>query len=75
MMTSEGRRALDELRQADEDPRQLSLPWGGRSPRCLTKAYARFSLPARAATLDEFFDEDIIDEQHRRFLEPYGGEE
>ena len=63
MMTPEGRAVLDKLRQESPDE---SLPWGGRSPRVLTEAYQRFSLSHEAATLDEFFDDQLIDEQCRR---------
>ena len=56
---------LDGLRvEQGFDP---DLPWGGRSPRHLTEAYQRFSFRLEAATLDEFFDEDVVDEQYRRF--------
>ena len=55
---------LDSLRvEQGLDP---DLPWGGRSPRHLTDAYIRFSLTHEAATLDEFFDDAVIDEQCRR---------
>ena len=65
-MTREGRAVLDELRvRGGLDPR---LPWGGRSPRVLTRAYAQFILRREVAPLDEFFDEEVLDEQYRRFL-------
>ena len=55
---------LDGLRlEQGLDP---DLLWGGRSPRVLTEAYIRFSLSQEASSLDEFFDEEVIDEQCRR---------
>ena len=63
MMTPEGRARLDELRQEAPDN---SLPWGGRSPRVLTKAYERFTLRREAAPLDE---DAMLDEQYQRFLQ------
>ncbi len=62
-ITRAGTAALDELRQ--EAGLDESLPWGGRSPRVLTKAYQRFTLRREAAPLDE---EAGLDEQYRRFL-------
>ncbi len=62
-ITRAGTAALDELRQ--EAGLDESLPWGGRSPRVLTKAYQRFTLRREAAPLDEEAD---LDEQYRRFL-------
>jgi len=69
-MTPRGRALLDELQQEALDS---SLPWGGRSPRFLTEAYQRFSLPQEAAPLERFFDEGVIDEQYQRFLTDEGG--
>jgi len=71
-MTEAGRKALLELREVatgDSDPLQLSLPWGGRSPRSLTKAYAMFSLTPEASRPDEFFDDRVLEDQYRRFLD------
>ncbi len=63
MLTPTGRAVLDGLRVSQGlDP---ELPWGGRSPRVLTRAYERFTLRDVAARPDEF-DEELIDEQHRR---------
>ena len=64
MLTPEGRARLDELRQEAPDN---SLPWAGRSPRVLTKAYERFTLRRDASPLDE---DAVIDEQYQRFLSP-----
>ncbi len=65
-LTPAGRAALDKLRvEQGLDPK---LPWGGRSPRVLTEAHIRFSLGHEAATLDDFFEDSVIDEQHQRFL-------
>ncbi len=66
-MTPEGRAVLDALRQ--EVPVKY-LPWGGRSPRVLTKAYQRFTLRDATATIEEIgdWDEELIEEQNRRFL-------
>jgi len=64
-LTAAGRRWLDDQRVADPDPRQLELPWGGRSPRALTKAAQAFRLSLEAATLDE---DAMIDQQYQRFL-------
>ncbi len=65
-MTREGRAVLDRLRvEQGLDP---SLPWGGRSPRCLTRAYERFTFKARDDDVNGFFDEEVINEQCRRHL-------
>ncbi len=65
-MTLAGRMALDELRRSGEvDPR---LPWGGRSPRALTKAHERFRLESRGDDADPDFDDAVLDEQYQRFL-------
>ncbi len=49
MMTQAGREALDWFRRLDGyvDGGQLELPWGGRSPRVLTRGYQRFRLEPR----------------------------
>jgi len=63
-LTETGRAVLDALRikqGLDSD-----LPWGGRSPRVLTKAYQRFNLRCETAPSDEF-DDEIVDERYRRF--------
>ncbi len=71
-MTKAGRRELEGLRVAD--PLQLELPWGGRSPRTLTKAYDRFTLRRKTSTVEEVddLDEERIDEQYRRFQQDGG---
>ncbi len=69
-MTAAGRERLDELRiEAGLDQDQ---PWGGRSPRALIqegidKRIESVSLGRVAATPDDLGDE-LIDEQHRRWL-------
>ncbi len=65
-LTPEGRAALDELRiKQGLDP---ELPWGGRSPRELTRAAKLFKLWREAATLDEVCEGDsLIDEQFERW--------
>jgi len=64
VLTRAGQRKLDELRVEDTDPKK---PWGGRSPRVLTRAHERFILRHEAAPLDEGFgDEKLIEEQCRR---------
>ncbi len=65
MMTDAGREELDRLRVEDPRSDQLELPWGGRSPRVLTRAYERFTLRRQASPLDE---DSMLDEQYRRFL-------
>ena len=64
-MTPKGHQLLDELRiEQGLDP---SLPWGGRSPRCLTRGHELRILSDDAAPLDEFLgDEELIEEQCRR---------
>jgi len=59
MMTPAGRRILDELRQ---EVRVEYLPWGGRSPRVLTRAYKRFTLSQRDDDSMEFdaWDEEVL---------------
>ncbi len=52
-MTDAGRARLDALRVQALDPR---LPWGGRSPRVLTRAYKKFTLRCDATPLDEEVD-------------------
>ena len=50
-MTRAGVAALDKARvKQGLDPTQ---PWGGRSPRVLTRAYIRFTLGRQTTTLDE----------------------
>jgi len=61
-MTAAGRKLLELARIADPRPDE---PWGGRSPRTLTKAFKRFSFSLEAATLDE---DAMIDQQYQRFL-------
>ena len=73
-MTRRGMWKLDELRKRAPDPRQLRLPWGGRSPRALTKAFQKFTLPQRGGDATPIFDEETLDEQYRRFLEQYPDE-
>ncbi len=69
-MTAAGRKALDELRQSEG--LDASLPWGGRSPRCLTRAYERFSLEPLGDDANEFFNEGVLDEQYERFRDEGG---
>ncbi len=70
MMTPAGRAFLDKERKDSKDPRQLDLPWGGRSPRVLTEAYQRFNLRAGDGAVEpvDAADEELINEQYRRFL-------
>ncbi len=63
MMTAAGRLFLDACRIGQLD---LSLPWGGRSPRVLTKAYEEYTLRCVATPLDEWLDDEELDEQCRR---------
>jgi len=55
---------LDRLR-VDQglDPR---LPWGGRSPRVLTKAYEQFRLSLRDDDVNTDFDDALLEEQYMR---------
>ena len=62
-ITLRGQEILDELRM--EHGLDPNLPWGGRSPRALTKAWRDATLRRLAAPLDE---DRVIDEQYRRFL-------
>ena len=60
-MTRRGMELLDRLRQQDAvagmvDPR---LPWGGRSPRVLTRAWQKYNFSTAAATLDEECDDEL----------------
>ena len=69
MITEAGRELLREGRLADsKDPAQLELPWGGRSPRDLTRAAKRFRLKSRDDDVHTDFQEGLTDEQYRRFL-------
>ena len=72
MMTEAGRRQLDMFRQ--EQGLDESLPWGGRSPRSLTRVAmgltragegVSFTLLGDDAYLD--FDEEVLNDQYRRF--------
>ena len=65
MITAAGREALERLRKVRELG-QLELPWGGRSPRSLTRAAIAFSLRQEPATVKEK-SEDFVEEQYRRF--------
>ena len=68
-MTPQGRAMLDGLRlEQGLDP---DLPWGGRSPRVLTRAYKEFSLRHETSSVGEEPSRDgdqLIDEQYRRFI-------
>ncbi len=71
-MSKRGREVLDELRVSQGlDP---DLPWGGRSPRVLTRAYREFSLEPRGDDAGPDFDEEVIDDQYRRFLREFPDE-
>ena len=65
-MTREGIAALDALRQ--EQGLDEKLPWGGRSPRVLTRAWNLFTLGRETTTVVEECDlgDREIDEQCRR---------
>ncbi len=68
MMTGAGRKKLDKLRQ---ELGQLELPlepWGGRSPRCLTRAYEKFTLEAQDDDVTAFSleESDRLDQMCRR---------
>ncbi len=64
MMTEEGRLFLDKCRlDSGLDP---TLPWGGRSPRVLTRAHERFRLKPSGDAATDFGDDRFIDEQCRR---------
>ena len=66
MITPYGRRSLEGLRAKDLDPK---LPWGGRSPRTLTRVATEFNLELRSddvnRELREVSDEEV-DEMCRR---------
>jgi len=66
-MTPEGRARLDELRQ--EQGLDPMLPWGGRSPRVLTRSYQEFTLKAQAAGGNGWghLSDEELEEQYRRF--------
>ena len=67
MMTPRGRTVLDELRVSQGlDPK---LPWGGRSPRVLTRGYEFVRFESRDDDVTDF-DESLIEEQYRRWGEP-----
>ena len=68
-MTDAGRALLDVKRL--EDPVDPRLPWGGRSPRCLTAAYKRFRLEPLGDDVGELFDDVVVEEQYRRFLQDF----
>ena len=70
MITGAGRSRLDELRikQAEADPAQLVLPWGGRSARALIQGGLDERIEARKLSHEATpLNEDLmIDEQCRR---------
>jgi len=68
-MTAAGRIALDGLRLLKARLGDSSLPWGGRSSRVLTRAHKRFRLELCSDDADPDFDEELVDEQYRRFLD------
>jgi len=56
MLTRAGVVLLDELRMKQGlDPKK---PWGGRSPRVLTKAYIKFTLRRATSTVEEGGDDE-----------------
>ena len=63
-MTLEGRKALERFRKAEELG-QLELPWGGQSPRDLTKIAMLLDSRREATPLTA--EDARIDEQYRRF--------
>jgi len=66
-MTPEGRAVLDKLRVSQGlDP---SLPWGGRSPRELTRVALGVNLKPLGDDATDFSPEEDarIEEQYRRF--------
>jgi len=65
-MTPAGLEALDQLRLEQHLPDSDQLPWGGRSPRVLTRAWNRFRFVRETATLDEWPEESTLEEQSRR---------
>ena len=66
-MTEAGRRKLDELRKDQIDPQQqLLLPWGGRSPRALTRAAKLFNLESQDDDANATAEDLRIEEQCRR---------
>ena len=71
MMTPEGRALLDALRQ--EAGLDSSLPWGGRSPRVLTRGHKSFILESRDDDATALSEEELTDEQYRRFLGVHPG--
>ena len=46
---------LDQRQLDLWQPELDALPWGGRSPRVLTKAYSRFIFQTRVSEDDRFF--------------------
>jgi len=66
MISRKGMIELARLREKDLDP---SLPWGGRSPRTLTRAWEKFTFrPATTELNPDAWDEEVIEEQYRRHL-------
>ncbi len=63
MVTAEGRRRLDALRLLDPSSEE---PWGGRSPRVLTRGYELFSLSHEETTFETVWDDTVLDQQCRR---------
>ena len=68
-MTKAGRVKLDQLRL--DQGLDEKLPWGGRSPRALTRAANDVRFRREAAPLDE---DAMLEEQYRRFLQTEDGE-
>ncbi len=68
MMTEAGRLALDGYRQLELDGQEQDsrVPWGGRSPRALTKAHEQFRLRPRGEDAHPSPEDIHLDEQSRR---------
>ncbi len=60
---------MDRQRREHPDQLLLKLPWGGRSPRCLTRAHMRFNLEPSGDDATMEFDDEVLNEQYRRFIQ------
>jgi len=62
-ITPRGREKLDELRV--RQGLDADLPWGGRSPRVLTRGHLMFILVQRAPSLNRFWARETLKEFRR----------
>ncbi len=65
MITSYGRKMLEFLRVLEAGPRE---PWGGRSPRSLTRGSQIDIFESQDDDVKAIFDDQVVEDQERRFF-------